>query len=82
MNVHDKDTLFKVSELQGGGAASRPEISPYVISQMLVPLEMLLCGMLMGLVALLFEIKRVKHSSKPRLLNTRVNSENAEEVKG
>ena len=52
--------MFKVSELQGAGASSRPEISTYVLAQMLVPLEMLLCGMLIGLVALLFERRKKK----------------------
>ena len=40
--------------------ASRPETSPYVISQMLVPLEMLLGGIIVGFIALLAERRRKK----------------------
>ena len=58
--------MFKVSKLQGAGLSGRPENSPYVLSQMLVPAEMLLCGLLMGLIALVAEIKRSKESREKR----------------
>ena len=49
-----------MSKLQGSRKASLPGVSPYVFSQMLVPLEMLCCGILMGIVALVAEVKRCK----------------------
>ena len=54
------EILFQVSKLRGAGMASRPETSPYVISQMLVPLEMLLGGIIIGFIALLAERRRRK----------------------
>ena len=58
--------MFKVSQLQGAGVASRPETSPYFLSQMLVPLEMLLGGIVVGFVALAAEIKRGRESKEGR----------------
>ena len=55
--------MFKVSQLQGAGVASRPETSPYFLSQMLVPLEMLLGGIVVGFVTLAAEIKRGREST-------------------
>ena len=67
--------MLKVSKLQGAGTTSRPEISPYVLSQMLVPLEMLLCGIVMGFLALAAEMKS-------KLSKGKENIEEEEKVKG
>ena len=66
---------MKVSKLRGAGTTSRPEISPYVLSQMLVPLEMLLCGIVMGFLALAAEMKS-------KLSKGKENIEEEEKVKG
>ena len=68
--------MYQVSKLQGAsGVARRPEISPYVLPQMLVPLEMLLCGILMGFVALLAEIKGSRKSRERRRIEKELEGE-------
>ena len=58
--------FLKVSRLEGGAgggggaSSSRAEKSPYVLSQLLLPFQMLLAGILLGFVCLLAEIKMVK----------------------
>ena len=75
--------FFKVSRLEGGaggggGSKSRAENSPYVLSQILAPFEMLLGGIVLGFVSLLVELKKGKKitgrstgSTKPSLWSTR-----------
>ena len=75
--------FFKVSRLEGGaggggGSKSRAENSPYVLSQILAPFEMLLGGIVLGFVSLLVELKKGKKitgrstgSRKPALWSTR-----------
>ena len=55
------DLFFsKVSRLRGGSGNRAAEKSPYVLSQMLAPFEMLLGGVLLGLLSLWAEIRRGK----------------------
>ena len=74
--------FFKVSRLEGGagggGSKSRAENSPYVLSQILAPFEMLLGGIFLGFVSLLVEMMKGKKitgrstaSTKPLLWSTR-----------
>ena len=53
--------FFKVSRLERGSKSrSRAEESPYVLSQMLAPFQMLLAGILLGFASLLAEMKSGK----------------------
>ena len=49
-----------MSRLQGGSGNRAAEKSAYVLSQMLAPFEMLLGGVLLGLLSLWAEIRRGK----------------------
>ena len=49
-----------MSRLQGGSGNHAAEKSAYVLSQMLAPFEMLLGGVLLGLLSLWAEIRRGK----------------------
>ena len=49
-----------MSRLRGGSGNRAAEKSPYVLSQMLAPFEMLLGGVLLGLLSLWAEIRRGK----------------------
>ena len=56
--------LKKVGRLDGTKRSSLAEESPYIISQMLAPFEILLAGILLGFISLLVEIKRGKRTMK------------------
>ena len=56
--------MFKVSKIQAARIARRTKHFPYVLSQMLVPLVMLLGGMNIGFIVLLSELRRNKVSQK------------------
>ena len=62
--IHILLILVKVKKLQSARTMRHTNMFPYVLSQMLVPLVMLLGGMIIGFIVLLSELRRNKVSKK------------------